>query len=138
MRGLTSIIALALTTFLLTGCGGQPTKAATPGLETRVFSSGAVEVTVEPVALNSSGAKFKVGLNTHSGDLGADLAKTSTLEVDGRTWSGASWTGDGPGGHHRQGELRFQAGGPAAGDVRLAIGGLPAAVVATWTLPATK
>ena len=138
MRSLTLIAALSLSAAVVAACGGAPAKAGTAALEPRTFAAGSVEVTVEPVTLDSSGAVFKVGLTAHSGDLTADLAKSSTLEVGGRAWSGATWTGDGPGGHHRKGELRFEAGGPAAGDVRLGIGGLPAAVVATWTLPAGK
>lgn len=134
-----AIVVLLLLASLLVACGGsQAARPASSGLATRTFSAGAVEVTVEPLAVDASGAIFRVALDTHSSELSADLAKTSALEIGGRAWGGATWTGDGPGGHHRQGELRFQTAGPAAGDVRLTIGGLPAPVVATWSLPASK
>ena len=129
---------LILAAGVLVGCGTGPAGKAGSSLETRKFTAGAVEVTVEPVTLDSTGARIKVSLDTHSGDLGADLAKTSTLEVGGRPWGNPSWSGDGPGGHHRQGELRFQAAGAASGGVRLTIGGLPVPVTATWSLPAAS
>ena len=141
MRGVRSAVAALLLSaaLVLASCGSsQASGSASQSLEARTFTAGAVEVSVQPVVVDASGATFKVTLNTHSTELSADLAKTSTLEVGGRPWGGAIWTGDGPGGHHRQGELRFQAAGPASGDVRLVIGGLPAPVTATWGLPASK
>lgn len=103
-------------------------------LAERIIAAGEVEMSVEPIRLDSSGAVFRVGLNTHSGDLGMDLEVSARLEVDGVEWGGAVWTGDPPGGHHRQGTLSFEAGGPARGAVRLRVDGLPAPVTARWQL----
>ena len=133
------LIAGVLAALLVAACGSTQTSAPkAAGLETRKVTAGAVEVTVDPETLDATGAVFKVALDTHSGDLTVDLAKTATLEVGGRAWSNATWKGDATGGHHRQGELRFTAQGPATGDVRLRIDGLPAPVLATWNLPANK
>lgn len=73
-------------------------------------SQGAVEFVVTPLNLASPGATidFKVSMNTHSVDLGWDLAALSTLTADtglvanGRTWPVGS-------GHHYEGILSFPA-----------------------------
>jgi hypothetical protein len=49
-------------------------------------------------------------------------------------WGGVTWSGDGPTGHHREGTLRFAAGGPASGAAALSLSGLRAPVTATWTI----
>jgi hypothetical protein len=139
MRRLKLVSMLGLTLgalALLAACGqGSAGNApAGPGLTARNVSAGGVEVTITPVRIDSTGAVFEVAFDTHSGDLAFDIARASELEVDGTAWGEASWSGDSPGGHHRKGELRFRASGPAQGDVRLSIGGLPGSVEATWTL----
>ena len=134
---LVSILGLTLGALaLLAACGqGSAGNApAGPGLTARTVSAGGVEVTITPIRIDSTGAVFEVAFDTHSGDLALDVAKASELQVDGTAWGEASWSGDSPGGHHRKGELRFAAGGPAQGDVRLSIGGLPGRAEATWTL----
>jgi hypothetical protein len=95
---------------------------------------GAVDVVIEPIRIDDTAAVFRVVMETHSEELSADLASTSLLEVDGVQWTGASWSGDPPGGHHREGELTFEAGGPAAGSAVLSIGGFSAPVEASWAL----
>jgi hypothetical protein len=75
-------------------------------------------------------------MSTHSEELSANLARTSALEVNGVEWTGATWSGDPPGGHHRGGELTFEATGPATGSVVLSIGGFSAPVEAGWSLGA--
>jgi hypothetical protein len=70
-----------------------------------------VTVDVRPVQLTpGQSAKFQVRLNTHSGNLGQDLAAISTLRDDqGRNYQPANWQGSPPGGHHRRGVLEFPA-----------------------------
>ena len=134
MRSLT-VLAGILLAGLLVGCGGQPSSlSSAPGLAPRTVTAGSVEVTITPVRVDDSGAAFQIKFDTHSGDLGLDVPAASRLVVDGNEWRGASWVGDPPGGHHREGELRFKAGGTAQGEVRLSLSGLPAAVEASWTL----
>ena len=134
MRSLT-VLAGILLAGLLVGCGGQASSVnSAPGLAPRTVTAGSVEVTITPVRVDDSGAAFQIKFDTHSGDLGLDVPAVSRLVVDGNEWGGASWVGDPPGGHHRQGELRFKAGGTAQGEVRLTLSGLPAAVEASWTL----
>lgn len=134
MRSLT-VLAAILMAGLLVGCGGQSSSVSSaPGLAPRTVNAGSVEVTITPVRVDDSGAAFQIKFDTHSGDLGLDVPAASRLVVDGKEWGGANWVGDPPGGHHRQGELRFNAGGTAQGEVRLTLSGLPAAVEASWTL----
>lgn len=106
--------------------------ATDAGLPERVIPAGAVMVAVEPLRLDETGAAFRVVMETHSEELSVDLARTSTLEVDGVEWTSAAWSGDPPGGHHRSGELTFDANGAAAGTVTLTIDGFGEPVEATW------
>jgi len=41
----------------------------------------------------------------------------------------------GPGGHHREGTLRFTTPVPAGANVELRLTGLPADVIGAWTAP---
>lgn len=131
-------VAAGLLAWRAAGDGSEDdTRAAgrVGGLAERQVTAGAVTVKLRPLRLDAGGATIKVSFDTHSEELDQDLARLSRLEVGGRDWPGASWDGGGPGGHHREGELRFPAGGPAAGVARLTISGLPEPVEARWTLP---
>jgi hypothetical protein len=68
-----------------------------------------VTVEVRPVKfVPGQPAKFEVAMNTHSVDLGGDMAALSTLKDDqGQEYKPTKWDGDGPGGHHRSGTLEF-------------------------------
>ena len=126
-------IGVVLLAVVVAACnGGGASKSTVAGMPSKKLTAGSVEVTVTPRELNAAGARFDVAFDTHSGDLGVDVARSATLSVGGRRWSPARWSGDGPGGHHRGGTLEFPAGGSASGPVRLALSGLPTPVVAEW------
>lgn len=141
-----AVIAVAGALVLLTGNddgsrSGSPPAAGeeTAGLASlpaRSVTAGAVEISIEPLRIDGSGAVFLITMDTHSEELAADLAGTATLEVGGVEWTGATWSGDGPGGHHREGELEFEAAGQADGSATLSIGGFATPVEATWALGA--
>lgn len=120
--------------------GSPPSSPAAPAevdreaLPARVVDAGDVQVRIEPLFIDGMGADFIVSLDTHSGDLDVDLGRTARLEVDGKDWGDATWDGDPPGGHHRSGSLSFESAGPARGQARLTIDGLPRPVVVTWSL----
>ncbi len=118
------------------GDGTQPAAKPSAGLATRTVQAGGVQVAIQPLQLDQRGAAFQVTLTTHSGRLDVDVAGQARLQVDGIAWGGASWSGSPPGGHHRQGTLRFAPGSQsgAARTASLRIGGLPAPVEATWQL----
>jgi hypothetical protein len=108
--------------------------ATSSSLPIRTVSAGAVTIKVEPRQLDASGAVFKITFDTHSEDLDQDLTRQARLTVGGTTWPDATWSGDGPGGHHREGELRFAAAGTPAGTATLSIDGFPEPVAATWDI----
>jgi hypothetical protein len=62
-------------------------------------------------------------------------ASSARLRVNDTTVDGASWDGPGPGGHHRDGTLRFTTPVPAGAAVELRITGLPADAIASWSAP---
>ena len=78
-------------------------------------SAGGVTVAVTPQNL-AAGAKswdFKVVFDTHSAELKDDVAKGAVLVVDGgSSYPPTAWQGDPPGGHHREGTLKFNAISP--------------------------
>ena len=125
---------------VLVACGangkGDGSSAPTSGLATKTVRAGEVDVKIEPTQLGDEGATFKIVLDTHSVELSMDLAASAKLEVAGKQWKVVGWTGDGPSGHHREGELRFAPSGPAEGAARLTLSGFPELVEASWVLAA--
>ena len=118
------------------GSGSPPadTSATAASLPSRTVTAGAVTVKVDAHHIDASGAEFKVSFDTHSVDLGFDIPGAARLTVNGTPWTTGTWSGDGPGGHHREGTLRFPSAGPATGRAALDISGLPTPVTAEWTL----
>jgi len=112
----------------------KTTAAGSAALPARSIGAGAVAVRIQPRQIDAEGAAFQVSLDTHSFALDLDVARQAQLVVGASTWPVAGWSGDGPGGHHREGVLRFNPAGPATGTATLTIGGLPKPVVATWQL----
>jgi len=103
------------------------------GLAARTTSAGEVDVEIRPRRIDDGGAVFAITLDTHSVELDMDLTE-ATLEVAGAAWAVAGWSGDGPSGHHREGELRFDPAGPASGTARLVLAGFDEPVEASWDL----
>ena len=87
-------------------------------------SAGGVTVAITPQNLATSAKSwdFKVVLDTHSGDLNDDLVKsTSLLDGAGGKYSPIAWDGAPPGGHHREGVLRFKPVSPQQKSIELQI-----------------
>ena len=112
--------------------GSLPTPA---GLDEQRIEAGEIAVTIRPVRVDDDGATFEIILDTHSVELDGDLTR-ATLVVAGTAWPIGGLRGDGPGGHHREGELRFDAAGVASGTAILQLDSLPEPVEARWELPA--
>ena len=128
------VVAGAIGLAVAGGGDNDPTLEPAPsGLDTLTVTAGEVDVRIEPHQLDAEGAVFTVSLDTHSVELDADLT-LATLEVGTTTWPGEGWTGDGPSGHHREGQLRFRAASAATGTATLRIPGLPEPVEASWQL----
>ncbi|HJW89740.1 MAG TPA: hypothetical protein VJ436_03765 [Anaerolineales bacterium] len=124
MKKYAPIIFLVLS-FLLAGCSAAkanepdptpagPEQEAGPALDaalSRYDEQGAISVTVTPISLEVLGEslEFDVVLDTHSVDLGMDLAPLATLGTDsGMKVQALKWDAQ-PGGHHVQGTLVFPA-----------------------------
>ena len=70
-----------------------------------------VRVTPRQIAAGAKTWDFNVALDTHSQELSDDLGKTTVLVDDrGVEYRPLAWEGQGPGGHHRSGVLKFGAG----------------------------
>jgi hypothetical protein len=113
--------------------------AAAAELETRTSSAAGVTVKVTPkdVAPGAATWAFAVVLDTHSKDLSDDLVKSAgLLDARGARHAPIAWEGAPPGGHHREGVLRFKGLGPAPGAFELQIRrpGEGAARVFRWNL----
>lgn len=81
-----------------------------------------VSITVTPLELSPEVKewKFKVVLDTHSGNLDQDLQKSVSLADDGGNISQPlAWEGAAPGGHHRVGTIVFAAIEPSPDRVEL-------------------
>ena len=89
-----------------------PAAQAAPAQDlARTDGQGAVTVAVTPLNLSNPGQTldFEVAMNTHSVDLGMDLAALATLTTDtGHTARATGWGGP-KGGHHVSGQLSFPA-----------------------------
>ena len=74
-----------------------------------VDNQNAVSVEVVPIDFSiDAPIKFRIGINTHQGDLKFDLTRISQLsDHRGNLLEPLSWEGSPPGGHHRSGILTF-------------------------------
>ncbi|MBI2314494.1 hypothetical protein HYU93_00320 [Candidatus Daviesbacteria bacterium] len=100
-------------------------------LETKESNGGPVSVAVTPKGLEKglSVWDFDITLNTHSEELNEDLVAISELvDGQGKSYKPISWEGAPPGGHHRQGILKFNPISPKPKSLELNIknaGGIP-------------
>lgn len=81
--------------------------------ESQTSEADGVVITVKPlfsVDEKTSFWNFQLTLDTHSTELSEDLTAASLLlDETGRTYQPITWEGDPPGGHHRQGILKFRS-----------------------------
>ncbi len=79
------------------------------------------KVTPKKLTQNSSTWDFNFILDTHTGSLDQDLVSQVRLLVDSTEYQATSWEGDPPGGHHREGLLKFKPLNPKINSVNLKI-----------------
>ena len=92
--------------------------------KTKESSEGPVTVAVTPRSLESGSSSwdFDITLNTHSEELSEDLVAVSELLDDqGKAYKPTSWDGSPPGGHHRNGVLKFNPISPKPRSLELKI-----------------
>ena len=129
---LTVLISGILITLLAAGAF-----AAELGAQRSSAGGVTVDVTPQNLAASAKSWDFKVVLDTHSGELNDDLVKAATLIDDkGGRHAPVKWEGAGPGGHHREGLLQFNAISPQpkAIELRIERPGEPKPRVFTWRL----
>jgi len=118
MRSLIS----ALVAFLFAATAASPAGAAELATQKSADRGVTVEVTPSNLSAGAGTWDFKVVLDTHAGELNDDLVKTAALLDDkGRRHVPVQWEGAGPGGHHREGMLKFKPVSPAPAAIELQI-----------------
>jgi len=88
-----------------------PTAGSARELEQRTSSAAGVTVKVTPKSVAPAVAAWEFGvvLDTHSQALDDDLVKSAVLvDSQGVRHAPLAWEGAAPGGHHREGVLRFK------------------------------
>jgi hypothetical protein len=128
-----------LTIALVLVAGLLPAPRALAQLDTRTSAAAGVTVKVTPklVAADVPAWEFAVVLDSHVQDLTDDLLKTTVLlDGAGSPQSPSVWEGAAPGGHHREGVLRFATPRPvpAAVELRLQRAGEASPRVFRWNL----
>jgi hypothetical protein len=90
--------------------------------ETKTDEQGQVSVKVTPQGFSGAQWKFDVVFDTHSVELNQDLMQAVVLVDDrGNEYQLTTWEGSEPGGHHREGQLVFNAINPLPVYVELKI-----------------
>jgi hypothetical protein len=134
-RGVAVVVAIALAVLGVAAWLLTRPESSRADLGSRTVQSGEVEVTTTALTLDTSGATFRIELDTHTVELDLDVAATARLTVNGTSVAGARWDGQGPGGHHREGTLTFTTPIPSGAGVELRITGLSQDAVGNWSAP---
>ncbi|OFX13345.1 MAG: hypothetical protein A2516_09610 [Alphaproteobacteria bacterium RIFOXYD12_FULL_60_8] len=96
-----------------------------------------VTVKATPRAVSDQIWEIDLIFDTHSQEITDDARKAATLVADGgAALHPTEWRGDLPGGHHREGTLRFEGVAPASAllELRLQREGEPAPRVFRWSM----
>ncbi|MDO8743322.1 MAG: hypothetical protein Q7J30_02085 [Candidatus Azambacteria bacterium] len=120
------ILALAFLLYYYFGIyqPGQLTNMEQKQWETKTDEQPPVSLKITPIEFGKDAKiwKFAVVFDTHSGSLDEDPIKTTLLLNDkGNIYQPIAWEGSGPGGHHREGVLVFNAINPVPAYVELKI-----------------
>lgn len=95
------VFALGIGIYTIYNLVGSPPKT---NFQTLTSDENDVEFQITPLAPN----EFQIAMNTHSVDLDFDLTQISTLHDNfGKDYYPFKWDGSEPGGHHREGILKF-------------------------------
>src|SRR5262245_63158159 len=119
IHGMRSPLMLFIFGIVLFGSG---VLAADLGVRRSSADGVTVAVTPQNLAAGTKSWDFKIVLDTHSQDLKDDLVATAVLLDDkGVKHVPVAWEGAGPGGHHREGTLKFKPISPAPDAIELQI-----------------
>ena len=94
-------------------------------IATKTDSRGEVTVEATPKNIQEGVFEFEIIIDTHSVALDQDMVAVSKLVNDrGIEYKPTLWKGDGPGGHHRSGILRFEGVAQKPKSIKLIIGSI--------------
>lgn len=114
-----SLVALAVITSMSAAISVH---AADLGPQSSEAGGVAIQVTPIEISPMAKEWKFAVTLNTHSQNLGEDLAAEAfIIDSAGKPQPAIGWEGDAPGGHHRKGVLRFAPQSPTPAQIEVRI-----------------
>ena len=118
---LVSILAVTLVLafyIIFTSIIGNKNNKIQTSFQTLTNNQKDIEFQVTPLSAN----EFQIVINTHSVDLDFDLTKISTLYDDlENSYKPLRWEGSEPGGHHREGILKFPPVNTDAKSIKLVI-----------------
>ncbi len=118
--------------------GAVSTSCAGENLPARTTEVAGVKVTVAPRDLSGKAKSwdFEVSLVTHTRPLNDDMATSSVLIADRKTYASPTWEGAPLGGHHRKGVLRFKpvVPRPKSVELRIRLAGETAPRTFSWAL----
>lgn len=80
-----------------------------------------VAVTPQNLTVDAKTWEFKIVLDTHSQNLSDDLLQSSALLTGSGRHAPTAWEGAPPGGHHREGTLKFDPVNPLPATIELQI-----------------
>jgi uncharacterized membrane protein len=139
------VAALVASVLLAAGCAtassalaqapATVSSGAGRALAPQTDQAGGVTVKVTPRNLGRNAAvwEFAVVLDTHTQDLSQDLTRSAVLvDALGARHLPLGWEGAAPGGHHREGVLKFKPLAPEAQAVALEISGIGGTSVRTF------
>lgn len=116
-----------------------PNNPPDPAWETKTDTRPPISLTVTPVEFgrNANPWRFTIVFDAHSGSLDDDPLQMATLmDNRGNIYQPTAWEGPGPGGHHREGVLVFDAIRPTPTYAKLNIKNVGGIAVRTfrWNL----
>src|SRR3989338_11036891 len=118
---LVSILAVTLVLafyIIFTSIIGNKNNKIQTSFQTLTNNQKDIEFQVTPLSAN----EFQIVINTHYVDLDFDLTKISTLYDDlENSYKTLRWEGSEPGGHHREGILKFPPVNTDAKSIKLVI-----------------
>ncbi len=124
--------------FVVLAAIGVVAPASAAGLTAQTSDENGVKIVVTPGDLSSSATiwNFEVVLETHTHPLVDEMAEASALVANGKSYTPLVWIGSPPGGHHRQGRLRFMAitPRPSTIELRIRLNGEAAPRTFRWSL----
>jgi len=101
-----------------------PTQVEQTTWQTQTLTDGTVtyKATPKDLTLGETTWDFEMAIDTHAGSLDQDLVTlVSIVDDKGNEYKAIKWEGDPPGGHHREGILKFSPISPRPAFVELKI-----------------